>query len=95
MEKKRQEYFLDTLVSVSTVFKFTELINQLSKEFPIIKFLETLYNAGFYRGLTYGIDSAERIVVPDSDIPVKYSEEIAEEINRSIVEKNLNINKKI
>lgn len=86
MEKDRQEYFLDVLMKVSDVFKCTKLVNELNDMFPMIKFLETLYTAGFYKGLSYGIETTENRVVDDSDIPVKYGKEIADEINQEILE---------
>ena len=86
MEKDRQEYFLDVLMKVSDVFKCTKLVNELNDMFPMIKFLETLYTAGFYKGLSYGIETAENRVVDDSDIPVKYGKEIADEINQEILD---------
>lgn len=86
MEKDRQEYFLSALMKITEVFKCTKLINELNDMFPMIKFLETLYNAGFYKGLNYGIESSEKIVVNDSDIPIKYGKEIADEINQEILD---------
>ena len=86
MEKDRQEYFLDVLLKVSDVFKCTKLVNELNDMFPMIKFLETLYTAGFYKGLSYGIETSEKMVINDSDIPVKYSKEISDEINQEILE---------
>lgn len=86
MEKDRQEYFLDVLMKVSDVFKCTKLVNELNDMFPMIKFLETLYTAGFYKGLSYGIETSEKMVINDSDIPVKYSKEISDEINQEILE---------
>ena len=86
MEKDRQEYFLDVLMKVSDVFKCTKLVNELNDMFPMIKFLETLYTAGFYTGLSYGIETSEKMVINDSDIPVKYSKEISDEINQEILE---------
>ena len=86
MEKDRQEYFLDVLLKVSDVFKCTKLVNELNDVFPMIKFLETLYTAGFYKGLSYGIETSEKMVINDSDIPVKYSKEISDEINQEILE---------
>lgn len=85
MEKNRQEYFLNVLVNLSDVFKCTEMINTLNDIFPMIKFLESFYNAGFYNGLSYGIDSVNNMVVDDSDIPLKYSTEAADEINERIL----------
>ena len=89
MEKDRQEYFLDVLLKVSDVFKCTKLVNELNDMFPMIKFLETLYTAGFYKGLSYGIETSEKMVINDSDIPVKYSKEISDEINQEILEGTL------
>ena len=86
MEKDRQEYFLDVLMKVTDVIKCTKLDNELNDMFPMIKFLETLYTAGFYKGLSYGIDTTENMVVNDSDIPVRYGKEIADEINQDILE---------
>lgn len=95
MEKDRQKYFLDSLQKLCDIFKCVGIINDMDDKFPMIKFLETLYNVGFYRGLQYGFDSNENMIVDDSDIPLKYSDEISEEINQSILERtgeNIEIN---
>ena len=89
MEKDRQTFFLDVLVKLTDVFKCTSLINELNENFPMIKFLEAFYDAGFYKGLSYGIESAENRIVEDSDIPIKYANEIADEINQEILESTM------
>lgn len=89
MEKDRQTFFLDVLVKLTDVFKCTSLINELNENFPMIKFLEAFYDAGFYKGLSYGIESAENRIVEDSDIPIKYTKEIADEINQEILESTM------
>lgn len=89
MEKDRQSYFLDSLIKICTVFKCTEMVNELNENFPMVKFLETFYNAGFYKGLSYGFDMGEHHIVEDSDIPLKYSQEIADEINQEILNKTM------
>ena len=38
------------------------------------------------KGLNYGIETTENRVVDDSDIPVKYGKEIADEINQEILD---------
>lgn len=86
MEKARQLYFIEVLVKLTDVFKCTKMINDLNEAFPMIKFLEAFYNAGFYKGLNYGFESKENMIVDDIDIPIKYSKEIEDEINREILE---------
>ena len=87
MEKDRQNYYLDVLVSICKVFKCAKMVNELNEVFPMIKFLESFYSAGFYKGLTYGIDAGEEIIVPDTDIPIKFTDKISDEINESILKK--------
>lgn len=89
MEKDRQTYFLDVLVKLCQIFKCTGMINELNENFPMIKFLESFYDAGFYKGFVYGFDSGENHIVEDSDIPLKYTKEISDEINQEILEKTL------
>ena len=89
MEKDRQTFFIDTIVKLCEVFKCTGIVNSLNEEFPMIKFLEAFYDAGFYKGLAYGIESAEKHVVEDSDIAIKYGQEIADEINQDLLEKTM------
>lgn len=91
MEKDRQKYFLETMISVINLFKCSEPINKLAEVFPIVRFLEAMYDAGFYRGLMYGIESTQNMIIPDSDIPVKYSQEMSDEINKAIIERNLKL----
>ncbi len=86
MEKERQRYFLEMLVKITDVFKCTQMVNELNDIFPMIKFLEAIYDAGFYKGLNYGIDSVDKMVVDDTDIPVKYGMDVSDEINQSILD---------
>ena len=90
MEKDRQNYYLDTLVAICKVFRCSKMVNELNDVFPMIKFLESFYNAGFYKGLIYGIDAGENVVIPDTDIPIKFTDKISEEINQSILNKTKN-----
>lgn len=86
MEKNRQTYFIDALIKLTDVFKCTKMVNELSEVFPMIKFLETFYMAGFYKGLSYGIDAVDKMVVDDVDIPIKYANEVSDEINQKILD---------
>ena len=89
MEKERQRYFLEVLIKLTDLFKCTDMVNDLNGMFPMIKFLEAFYNTGFYKGLNYGIDSVENMEFNDSDVPVKYGKEIADEINQEILERTM------
>lgn len=89
MEDDRQRFFLDVLVKICDLFKCTKQINELTESFPVIKFLEAFYNAGFYKGLGYGIETGQNYVINDADIPIKYGQEVADEINQEILESTM------
>lgn len=84
MEKDKDNRFPELAVALCDLFNCVTEINELQEKFPIILLLKSFYDAGFYRGLNYGIDSMENHVVEDSDLMVKYADEINQEILESV-----------
>lgn len=84
MEKDKDEHFPKLILALCEMFQCTEAVNKTQEHFPIILLFKSFYDAGFYKGLNYGIDSMENHVVEDSDLMVKYSDEINEEILESV-----------
>lgn len=80
MNKDKDEYFVNLFMSLVKIFKCEKEISKTQEVFPIIDFIKAFYEAGFYKGLNYGIDSAEHVVIDDNDMMLKYSDEINKEI---------------
>jgi len=80
MEKNKDESFPELMLALCELFQCTKAVNEAQESFPMIIFLKAFYDAGFYKGLNYGIDSMENWVVDDNDLLVKYQDEINQEI---------------
>jgi len=80
MNKDKDEYFVNLFLTLTKVFKCEKEISKIVKVFPMVDFIKSFYEAGFYKGLNYGINSAETVVIDDNDMLLKYSDEINEEL---------------
>lgn len=89
MEKEKDNNFPKLMLALCELFQCSKAVNESQEHFPMIIFLKSFYDAGFYKGLNYGIDSMENYVVEDTDLMVKYSDEINQEILDNIKERGM------
>jgi len=80
LELYRENGFVDIYNTIVEFYKVGKDINEVSETgFPMVQFLQAFYDAGFYRGASFGMYAQENFEVSDMDMMVKRQDEIMNE----------------
>ncbi len=79
-EMERERRFVPVIMMVCDAYGCLQDINDIEeKGFPMMNFLEMIYNGGFYAGLNHGLNAESDFEVADSDLFTRYQDEIQRE----------------